>query len=58
MYGRVVTTFAVAGLLFGSAVASAQATEPEPPPLTAEIPATNAHAEPAGLPGENPSRCP
>jgi hypothetical protein len=54
MYGRVVTTFAVAGLLFGSAVASAQAIEPEPPPLTAKVPATNVHAEPAGIPGENP----
>ena len=52
MFGRVVTTLAVAGLLSGSAIASAQATES--PPWTTEIPVTNVQAGPAGLPGENP----
>ena len=52
MYGRVVTVFAVAGLLTGSGVGSAQATGPVA--STAGIPATTVHAEPADSPGENP----
>lgn len=52
MYGRVVTAFAVAGLLSGSAVASAQATEPVA--STAEMPVMKVRAEPADSPGENP----
>ena len=52
MYGRVVTAFAVAGLLTGSGVGSAQATGPVS--STAGLPATEVHAEPADSPGENP----